>query len=111
MHGIKGEKLGEGLNSNMCGNSLKASTSILFVFSSKNKELVSSDDAFDFGYQIVAHDLEKLTSQVQEHEMDVCLLKKVIQLLVEMHHNEDGSEALEGISPKAGPSSLSNNYT
>lgn len=60
---------------NMCGNSLKASTSNPFVFSSKNKKLVSSNDIVGTGHQIVVYDLEKLTSPIQEHEMVVVLPK------------------------------------
>lgn len=47
---------------NLCGNSLKASTSNPFASSSKNKKLVSDGDVVGTGNQIVVHDLKKLAS-------------------------------------------------
>lgn len=97
--------------SNTCGNSLKTLAFNPFVFSSKNKKLISSDDTVGPRHQIVAYDLEKLASPIQEHEIIVIFLKKVIQSSIEVHHIGDEFEALEDNLANARPSSPSNNST
>lgn len=111
------------LDINVHSNSVEASSN-LFIFFSKNalkmrpiiekngsfnEKLDSSDGAVGIEHHMVTQVLEKLTSFVREHEMDIALLKDTLHSQVEVHHNEDGTKALEDDFLEANTSSPSNN--